>query len=106
MAFRLMEYQCPECGRQEEYLVELDEEGLPVAPMCGCVAGPLMTRVYSPIRAVFGHGFFSHDRPRRVEVSYQDEDGRTHRQDITHKVDIGGGPGRFENDADKGKERF
>jgi predicted nucleic acid-binding Zn ribbon protein len=105
MTYRSYDYRCPECGRQEEYLVELDEEGLPVAPMCGCSVNPIMERVYSPIRAVFGHGFFSHDRPRRVEVSYTDEDGKTHRQDITHKVDIGGGPGRFENDRD-GKERF
>jgi hypothetical protein len=64
-----------------------------------------MNRVYSPCRAIFGHGFFSHDRPRRVEVSYTDNEGKTHRQDITHKVDIGGGPGKFENDSD-GKERF
>jgi hypothetical protein len=105
MAYRLYEFVCPECGRQEEYLVELDEEGLPVAPMCGCSVNPIMTRVYSPCRAIFGHGFFSHDRPRRIEVEMVGEDGSKRRMDITHKVDIGGGPGTFENDK-YGKEKF
>lgn len=106
MAYRLMEYVCPDCGRQEEFLVELDEEGVPVAPLCYCEERPRMERVYSPIRAVFGHGFFSHDRPRRIEVSYTDDEGRTHRQDLTHKIDVNNAPGTFDNAKDHGKEKF
>ena len=68
--YRLVEYACPGCGHQDEYLVDLD------------------------------------DRPRRIEISYKDEDGKTHRQDVTHKIDVGSGPGVFENDKDRGKERF
>ena len=103
--YRLLDFKCPFCLRQEEYLVELDEEGVPIAPLCYCEERPQMTRVYSPVRAVFGHGFFSHDRPRRIEVEMVNEDGSKKRLDLTHKIDVNSAPGRFENDRD-GKEKF
>lgn len=98
--YRLHEFKCPFCLKQEEYLVELDEEGLPVAPLCYCEEHPRMERVFTPVRAQFAAGFFSHDRPRRIEISYQDQDGKTHRQDVTHKVDLNNAPGTFDTKDD------
>jgi hypothetical protein len=106
MGYRLLDYVCPECGRQDEYLVELDEEGLPVAPLCTCPTNCVLQRVYSPIRAVFGHGFFSHDRPRRIEVEIVGEDGSKRRMDLTNKIDTNGAPGAFMPGADLSSEKF
>lgn len=105
MAYRLLDFKCPFCLRQEEYLVDLDEEGVPIAPLCHCEERPRMERVFSPISAIFRPGFFSHDRPRRIEVEIVNEDGSKRRIDLTHKIDVNNAPGTFENDK-YGKEKF
>lgn len=101
MAFRLYQVRCPFCLIEEEQLCDLDKDGLPVMPHCTCEERPQMERVFTPITATYSASFWSHDRPRRIEVGYTDAEGKRHRMDVTHKLDTGGSaPGTFDTKDD------
>lgn len=48
----------------------------------------------------FADGFFKHDRPRNIEVNFEDEDGKKHHINLTNKVDLNNAPGTFLNDLE------
>ena len=94
MAWRLHEFKCPGCDKHFEDLVQVSAEGEYEMPFC-LDCGLDYVRVFTPTATQFSATFFSHDRPRRVEIGYTDADGKEHRKNVTHKINLNDAPGQF-----------
>lgn len=97
MRYKTVDVLCSKCGAErEDVLVAVSSDGEnEVVERVECECGEEMTiRVGAP-RAIFANGFFAHDRPRRIGVEFTDEDGKVHRKDLTHKVNLNEGGGVY-----------
>ena len=88
--FRLFDFRCEHCGNETEDLVSCHMEGddLIIEDLPRCECGFQMCRDFRTMNFAFDPKYHSNMLHRKkVELTYEDADGKKHVHDLTHKID-------------------